>query len=173
MRNQILLLTALLVGCSSAKSESGTSGTTDTGAAETVDYSSFPESSGPEIPDAAICDEDRAFCGTLVAPESFTGTPRSLAIALYASIPPAGPPDAILAEIEAPSIGAGERYPVRIQPMLETGDYFVWANLYMEGGGEWVPVNGIDYTGASDGALTLDGTVGTFEPIVLSLAEGW
>ena len=57
--------------------------------------------------------------------------------------------------------------------MLETGEYYIWVNLYMEGGGEWMPVNEVDYTGATPAPLTLDGTVGEFDPITVEVASGW
>lgn len=164
----ITVLAASALACTSAKDDTGTAD--DTGSLAELELT---DSTGPEIPDPSICEEDRAFCGTVVTPANFTGTPRSLAIALYTSIPPAGPPNAILAEIAAPSIGPSQRYPVRIQPMLETGEYYIWVNLYMEGGGEWMPVNEVDYTGATPAPLTLDGTVGEFDPITVEVASGW
>lgn len=165
-----LSLVVFALACSSDDTKdsaaSGTTGTTD-------DDVVLVDSEGPEIPDPSVCDEEYSFCGTLVTPASFTGTPRSLALALYTSVPPAGPPNAILAEIPAPSIGPGERYPIRLAPIIETGDYYVWANLYMEGGGEWVPVNDIDYTGASAAPLTMSGDSITFDDISLEVASGW
>jgi len=157
---------ALLFACSKESADSGVAATTD-------HASALVDSVGDEIPDPAVCDEDYSFCGYLVTPSDFSGEPRSLALALYTSIPPAGPPNAILAEIDAPSIGPGERYPVRLAPVIETGEYYVWANLYMEGGGTWVPENDIDYTGASAAPLELVGASMDFDDIVLEVASGW
>ena len=57
--------------------------------------------------------------------------------------------------------------------MLETGEYYVWANLYMEGGGSFIPVNGIDYTGVTDSLQTLDGSPFLSPDLRLNLASGW
>ena len=171
-RFALLSLAALspLVGCD-AEGDSGAmvddTGAADTGAdASTADFDCPP-------PTAAECGEDYGFCGSLKVPTDFVGTPRSLAIALYETIPPAGPPNATLAEIDAPELLAGSCYTVEIHPMLEQGTYYLWANLYMEGGGEWVPVSGVDYTAASEAPLELDGSATVFEDLTLELAAGW
>jgi len=168
MRLTLLPILFAAVACSGDSKEDSAAGTT--GATEAGEPT---ESSGAEIPDASVCDEEYSFCGHIVTPPDFTGTPRSLAIALYTSVPPAGPPNAIVTEIAAPSMGPNERYPVRIAPMIETGEYYIWANLYMEGGGEWVPENDIDYTGATGSAVKLEGSSIQFGDIVLELASGW
>jgi hypothetical protein len=62
---------------------------------------------------------------------------------------------------------------VVVQPMLETGDFYVWANLYMEGGGTFVPVNDIDYTAVTDAAVALTGAPAVVPDHNLSPASGW
>jgi len=151
-----------------------TAGSKDTGSIDNdVGEVVLVDSEGPEIPDASVCEEDYSFCGHLITPPDFAGTTRSLALALYTSVPPAGPPDAVLAEIPVPTMGPNERYAVRLAPVIETGDYHLWANLYMEGGGAWVPVNDVDYTGATSTPLKLQGESLVFEDIELELASGW
>ena len=126
-----------------------------------------------ESTDDPICTEDYSLCGDLVIPSDFTGTTRSLAIVLYENIPPAGPPDGIVVEIGTPDMSAGDRFPVRVLPAIFNGDYYVWVNLFMEGGGEWAPVNGVDYVGYTADPVNFDGTAISFADISLSLAEGW
>ena len=138
-----------------------------------VEPGSGPVSDGPEIPEVTVCGEDYSLCGHVMVPGNLGGSPRSLVVALYTSLPPMGPPSAVLTQIEAPSLNAGEQYPVRIYPMLEKGEYFIWVNLYMEGGGEWMPINGVDYTGASAGSVVLDGESFQFDDIYLDIASGW
>lgn len=165
----LLAVLPLLVACSGDAKDSADAdgdGTTD-GAVE------LTESVGDEIPDPSVCDEEYSFCGYLVTPSDFEGTTRSLALALYTSIPPAGPPSAILAEIALPTMGPNERYPVRLAPVIETGEYYLWANLYMEGGGTWVPENDIDYTANSEAPLLMEAKAMEFEDITLSIASGW
>ena len=130
-------------------------------------------SDGPEIPDANVCDEEYSLCGHINVPADLVGTPRSLAVSLYTSVPPVGPPNAVIAQIDGPSIKAGEQYPVRVYPMLEKGEYFIWINLYMEDGGQWMPINGVDYTGVSAAMVVLDGAPFEFDPIDMALASGW
>lgn len=123
--------------------------------------------------DSSMCGEDYSVCGDLLISDNFTGTPRSLAVALYTSIPPAGPPAGIVAEIDGPDIVAGYRYPIRELPVLFTGEFYVWINLYMEGGGEWLPINDVDYTGSTPEPLIFDGTPIELDDILLELASGW
>ena len=123
--------------------------------------------------DDAICAEAYSLCGDLIIPSDITGTTRSLAIVLYSSIPPAGPPEGIVEEVSNPELSPGGRYPVRVLPALFNGDYYVWVNLYMEGGGEWAPVDGVDYLGYTAEPVNFDGTAISFADISLSLAGGW
>jgi len=120
-----------------------------------------------------LCEEDFAVCGDLLVPSPLEGEPRLLAVALYRSVPPAGPPDHTMDEVEAPDVPAGGRYKVRLHPMLETGEFFVWANLYMEGGGRYIPINGVDFVSSTDEALIFDGGAVHFGDMRLTLAEGW
>ena len=43
-------------------------------------------------------------------------------------------------------------------PALFNGEYYVWVNLYMEGGSEWAPVNGVDYAGSTAAPISFDGS---------------
>ncbi len=166
------ILAVLSIACTDTTKDTGSSSDSGDDATSELD-AVFVDSTGAEIPDPSTCDEEYSFCGSLLVPEDFSGTPRSLALALYTSIPPAGPPDAILAEISAPSLGPGERYPVRLAPVVNTGEYYIWANLYIEGGGEWMPENGIDYTGATPAPVMLTGASLSFDDITMKVAEGW
>jgi hypothetical protein len=166
-----LILLAALIGCGDKTDDTATDDTGDTaGDADTTDTTADFTCAAPA---AAVCTEALGFCGNLKVPDDFTGTPRSLAVALYTSIPPAGPPSATLLEVEAPALEAGSCYPVEISPMLEQGEYYLWVSLYMEGGGSWVPVNGVDYTASSDAPLSLDGSGMIFEDLTLQVALGW
>ena len=128
-------------------------------------------STGPEIPSEDTCDLEYSACGSLNIPASFDGTPRELLIALFSSLPPQGPPNLILARIASPSLGANERYPIRVHPFLETGEYFVYVSLYMDGGGEFQPVPGVDYIGQTPTKINFDGVALDFGEIEMVLAE--
>ncbi|MEX0326127.1 MAG: ferrochelatase [Puniceicoccaceae bacterium] len=99
-------------------------------------------------------------------PEGFTGNKSKLLVTLAHSLPVMGPPAAVLAEIsnaDGDGDGIGD-----IDNILSdsknlvlafpdtglTGDYHVVVALYMEGGGVFQPVPGIDYMAAS-GPLSL------------------
>ncbi len=162
---------ALLIACGGTADDTGT-GMTDSGLTDTAEDATATDFSC-EAPAASACTEELGFCGNLKVPDDFAGTPRSLAIALYTSIPPAGPPSATLAEIEAPDLVPGSCYTVEVSPMLEQGEYYIWANLYMEGGGSWVPVNDVDYTAHSAEPVMMVSSGMVFEDLSLELASGW
>lgn len=177
-----LALLLLTVGC--AKTTDEDSGSSNE--AELTEENETSENAGQENGDEAgdsaedeaddvdpLCAEDYSLCGDLIIPSDFTGTTRSLAIVLYETVPPMGPPDGIVAEIDTPELTAGDRFPISIQPAIFNGDYYVWVNLYMDGGGEWAPVNGVDYVGYTADPVVFDGTAISFDDISLSLAEGW
>ena len=50
-------------------------------------------------------------------------------------------------------------------------EYCVWVLLYMEGGGEWAPVSGVDDVGHSDTTLSFDGQAIAFPLIALDVAQ--
>jgi len=168
----------LILGCTQSKDDSSTPAEADDGVANASDTGSEDdvddaEEGSPSDADDTVCSEDYSLCGDITIPDEFAGSTRSLAIVLYSSVPPAGPPDGIIVEIDSPSLNAGSNYPVRVLPALFNGDYYVWVNLYMEGGGEWLPVNGIDYTGSTSEPISFDGSPVSFEDITLSLATDW
>ena len=127
----------------------------------------------PDDIDTSFCQDEYALCGTIDLPADFRGETRNLAIALYDSIPPAGPPAYIVEEIEYPNMAAGYSYEIAVTPVLASGEYYIWFNLYMEGGGEWVPVNDVDYTGSTSTPVLFDGTPVEFKDISMELASGW
>jgi hypothetical protein len=130
-----------------------------------------PISTGVEIPALEVCDEEYSMCGHLSLPDSLAGQPRELLIALFSSLPPQGPPDAVLMRVDTPSLGKGEFYPIRVQPVLESGEYYIYVSLYMEGGGEYQPMAGVDYVGATPAKLDFDGGLLKFDDIEMKMAE--
>ena len=130
-------------------------------------------SSGPEIPSEDVCAQEYSVCGYIRIPYGFEGQPRSLAVGLYRDLTPAGSPDIVLAQIDNPSISPGELYPVRVHPFLDTGDFHIWAFIYVEGGGTNRPVNGTDYMGSTGLSLTFDGQPLEFQTVDIDFASGW
>jgi hypothetical protein len=117
------------------------------------------------------CSEEYAFCGSIAVPADLVGTPRAMAISLYDTLSPAGPPNVTVTEIDAPEVVAGEAYPVEFSPLIATGDYYVFVFLYMEGGGEWAPEPGVDYFGHTDAMLSFNGDAVLFDDIDLAMAQ--
>ena len=120
-----------------------------------------------------LCEQDYALCGDVLIPSPLFGEARLMAVALYRNIPPAGPPFATLVEDEPPVVAEGGRYKVRVRPVLEEGDFYIWANLYMEDGGEFIPKNGVDLVGNVPERMTFDVAPVLFPDIELVFAEGF
>ena len=116
------------------------------------------------------CSQDYAMCSTISVPNDFQGTPRNLTLALYAELPPVGPPDVVLAQVESPEIGIDTDYNVELHPITASGDYHLYISLYMEGGGEWLPEAGIDYALTTE-PITFDGASVDLGELELILAE--
>ena len=120
---------------------------------------------------ASICANEYAFCGSVEIPADLVGTPRAMAVSLYDTLNPLGPPNVTVMEIDAPEVTAGQSYEIEFEPLIATGDYYVWVFLYMEGGGEWAPEPGIDYFGHSDELISFTGAAVAFAPITLAMAQ--
>ncbi len=189
----ILLSLALVAGCSSSDSttttpgtDSGTPGTTadsgstgakDSGSGTTpgTDSGAAADSSTGTGADAAPatgpCTEAGAVCMTLNA-ASLTGTPDRLLVGFYKALPPAGPPDVNGGTITAPPIKAGTPYDAKLTGVTAKGDYFVYAVLYMPGGGQFQPKKGVDYVTQTAAAITFDPTkpttIASLPPLTLA-----
>ena len=98
---------------------------------------------------------------TISLPDGFTGSVTKLLVTLAANLPVTGPPAAILAEIsnadsDGDNVGDVDKI---LNPDMDltlafsdvgvTGPYHVVVALYMEGGGVFQPVPGMDYMAAS------------------------
>jgi protoheme ferro-lyase len=98
---------------------------------------------------------------TIGLPDGFSATPTKLLITLASSLPVTGPPAAVLAEIsnadsDGDGIGDIERIlnseldlTVALRDVGVSGAYHVVVALYVEGGGSFQPVPGVDYMAAS------------------------
>jgi len=99
---------------------------------------------------------------TISLPDGFTGTVTKLLVTLAENLPVTGPPAAVLAEIsnadsDGDNVGDVDKI---LNPDMDltlafsdvgviTGPYHVVVALYMEGGGVFQPVPGMDYMAAS------------------------
>ena len=104
---------------------------------------------------------ESSLVATLSLPDGFSGEIRQLMVTLATELPVTGPPAAILATIDnVDTDGDGQGdvdqilNPSRdlvlaMEDVGVAGDYHVVVVLFMEGGGEFAPVPGIDYMAAS------------------------
>ena len=98
---------------------------------------------------------------TVSLPEDYSGEANRLLVTLVSNLPVAGPPTAILADIsnadsDGDGIGDVDRILNPSTPLVlafedagVSGDYHVVVALYMEGGGTFQPLAGVDYMAAS------------------------
>ena len=142
-------------------------------ASETAPTEELPISTGPEIPGLENCGKEYSVCGYLRVPGDFVGNVRSIAVALYKEIPPTASPDVLITEIDSPSMVAGELYPIRAYPFLDSGEYKLYIIVYMEGGGSARPANDIDYIGYISESFVFDGQPIDFGEITLERANDW
>jgi len=99
---------------------------------------------------------------TLSLPESFDATITQLVVTLVNELPATGIPAAILTTIDNVDkdgdgkldvdqiLGASQDLVLAIEDVGVTGDYHVVVALYVEGGGTFQPVSGVDYLAGSD-----------------------
>lgn len=98
---------------------------------------------------------------SISVPDDFDGTITKLLVTLATEVPVTGIPAAVLAEIpnvDSDGNGVGDVDEIlsatrdlvlTFEDVGVTGDYHVVAALYMEGGGQYQPVPGIDYMASS------------------------
>jgi hypothetical protein len=98
---------------------------------------------------------------TISLPDGFSGTSTQLLVTLADSLPVTGPPAAVLATIsnaDADGDGTGDVEEIlnpdrdlvlALPDVGVVGTYHVVVALYMEGGGQFQPVPGVDYMAAS------------------------
>lgn len=108
---------------------------------------------------------------SVTAPVSMTGTPRQLIVAAFDSLPVAGPPAAILYQGNSPAIAAGQTLTVMGDAGALSGDKYVLAVLYMNGGGMLAPKPGVDYASAGT-KVTFTGHALSIGPLTLARVPG-
>ena len=104
---------------------------------------------------------DSSLVAAISLPDSFSGQIKSLMVTLAGDLPVTGPPAATLVtvqNVDADDDGTGDvdqiLKPSRdlvlaIKDVGVTGDYHVVVTLFMEGGGQYIPVPGVDYMTSS------------------------
>ncbi len=103
------------------------------------------------------CVDDGSMCATLHLPADFVGEPVKIIAGMYERVPPDGPPIDVAALMEMPAIEIGSPLEMEARDMQVSGSYFVYIALYVEGGGNFVPVPGVDYVWQSEQKFTFGG----------------
>jgi hypothetical protein len=124
---------------------------------------------------ATACTAQKGFCGTLALPTTFNATPAKIIVGLYKQLGaagPSGPPDAIAMQAVNPTISPTMPFAMTATELTVSGDYYVYAALYVQGGGMFQPVAGTDYVAQTAQTVSLGGAtspdIGTLQ---LSLAH--
>ena len=105
---------------------------------------------------------DSGLVATISLPDNFNGQIRSLILTLAQDVPVTGPPAAVLATIDNLDLdgngiedvdqilNSSRDLVLALEDVgIPPGEYHVIAALYMEGGGQFQPVPGIDYMATS------------------------
>jgi len=100
---------------------------------------------GDDQPADGPCTANKSMCMTLHVPDDYAATPVKIIAGFYDSLPPSGPPAGVAKIVDNPAIAAGMPFEFEADEMMTSGDYFVYVVLYNEGGGNFVPVSGVDY----------------------------
>ncbi len=109
---------------------------------------------------------------TVRVPADFTGTPRQLLVAAFDSFPVTGPPAGILYQ-GMPALTAGQSLQLSGDATGLGGTEQVLAVLYVQGGGQFSPQPGVDYTSAPE-QVTFTGAaidLGTLTLALVPLAD--
>jgi hypothetical protein len=110
---------------------------------------------------------------TVAVPSDFKGTPRQLLVAAFDQFPVTGPPASVLYQ-GTPTITAGASLHLAADATGLSGAKYVLAVLYVQGGGQFSPAPGVDYSSApemvtfSGGAMDL----GTLTLALVPVTDG-
>jgi hypothetical protein len=101
------------------------------------------------------CTEPHTVCMTAQMPSPLVmGPPTHLAVAFYKQVPVMTPAEA-RGVLQAPPLQAGQVFRLKSPDGNLTGSYYPVILLYMQGGGDIIAVDGLDYT-ACDSSISGD-----------------
>lgn len=109
----------------------------------------------------------------VMVPSDFKGTPRQLLVAAFDSFPVTGPPAGILYQ-GTPAITPGASLQLTADATGLSGSKYVLAVLYVQGGGQFSPMPGVDYASAPE-SVTFTGKamdLGTLTLAVVPAVDG-
>jgi hypothetical protein len=138
MRMILFGIVLILAGCSSTTTGTGDGGATPADLATT---------SGGSGGNGAADLGKASSTVTIIVPSDFTGTPRQLLVAAFDQFPVTGPPAGVLYQ-GTPAISAGATLHLAADASGLSGMKYLLAVLYMQGGGQFSPMPGVDYASA-------------------------
>jgi hypothetical protein len=167
-----------LAGCSSSEGSGaggagGTGGTAATGGAGGSTGGSAGAGGGSFDAGGEIvvgpCTKAGSVCATFKFPAATDAT--RLIVGFYTMpLPPLGPPDKIGVQYDMPQYTGAAEVQINMLSVDLDGDYFIYAALYMPGGGQFQPKKGIDYEAFTAAKITLSKGVPTIVPGTLEFA---
>ena len=182
-----------LTGCDTSDSETSTATDAMSGMGTETgmegDTSSMASMMNPDateaVEDGSYCEmnpatEDNSLCASILMPEDAAGIPEKVSFHFFESLPPVGPPSLMGLELANASdmemFQPGAEVPMVVENLPSSGSYYLYAAVYMEGGGAatWIIVPGVDYVGdfPDQEALEMTGApINIMEPITLKFAE--
>jgi hypothetical protein len=159
----IMALSLTACGSSESDATAASAGAGSGGATGTPDV-------GKLLASPETCTKPNTICMTMPVPATVDQTPASLQFEIYDSASqPSTPPIGYAGYFTAPKLTAGTTAYVELSDAGMAGDYWMWAIMYMPGGGVGAPVIGVDYYQVSAPApLHLDGTpLNIADPVML------
>jgi hypothetical protein len=166
-----------LTGCSSSDTSGsgGAGGTGGTGATGGSGGSTGGSGGSGGASDAGgdiilgPCTEAGSVCVTFKFPTTTDGT--RIIVGFYTmDPPPVAPPDKLGVQYDMPKYTAGGEMQMKMLGVALDGDYYIYAALYMPGGGQFVPKKGTDYEAFTTAKVTLSKGVATTVPGTLEFA---
>ena len=164
--------TGTMEGMESATTEETTEVTEEEGGESALEGSGYCASNPATEPGT--------LCASILMPEDAAGLPEKVSFHFFNVLPPMGPPTYMGLELALPSelegFEPGAEVPMMMENLPGEGDLFLYAAVYMEGGGAqtWQLVPGIDYEGAADWETPITFTgeaINIVEPVQLLMAE--
>ena len=166
----ILALAASACGTSSSDVPAGGAGSSGGDSGALPDAAASDEAAGTMHAEPFTCTKPHSICLDMQIPADLATTPTRMVFDIYDSAgPPSHPPNGYAGDFKTPMLTAGQMVHFELTDDTLQGDFWLFAIIYMPGGGFGPPVAGVDYIMRSaPPPVHLDGTaVNLTTPIVI------
>ncbi len=126
-------------------------------------------SDGPRAIDAPAVDAAAMSQLVLQVPAGYSGSARQLAVVGVKHLPVGGPPDAVFLLDNMPMPHGGQPMTLALDTSTASGQLYVVAVLYQQGGGQYSPKSGVDYVAQSASTFDFTGAamnLGTMDLVI-------